>query len=293
MTRGRQWPDAVLDAAVAEAEDGRLGAARTVLAECREQPEIRAFRVDELARALIGFGDEIATIAGGGDPDLLLLSGAVFVREGWAIRGTSAGVRRERERVFRAHLALAAAPLRASARLLPQDPVPWAELEPVARGLSADRAARDEVWDEVARRCPTLTVAVQRRLQTLTPKWGGDEADMIAFARQAAAAAPDGHPAAAILAEAQFEGAAHRDTAVGRYAKPARAALSDASAKLLTGTRPLPQTVWAHNAFAAVFAAIGDAHARPHLRAMNDHLGHPWDFVGGEAAYQRAAAKYL
>ncbi|MFC7613427.1 hypothetical protein ACFQV2_07215 [Actinokineospora soli] len=89
MTRGRSWPDAVLDAALAEAEDGRLGAARTVLAECRAEPEIRAFRVGELAKALLGFGDEIATIAGAGDPDLLLLSGAVFVREAWAIRGTT------------------------------------------------------------------------------------------------------------------------------------------------------------------------------------------------------------
>ncbi|MFC7613426.1 hypothetical protein ACFQV2_07210 [Actinokineospora soli] len=171
--------------------------------------------------------------------------------------------------------------------------MPWAELEPVARGLRFDRSVQDELWAEVTSRCPTLTVAVKRRLTTLTPAWGGDEADMLAFARQAVSTAPDGHPTTAILAEAQFEGATHRETTVAKYAKPVRAELSDASAKLLTGTRALPQTVWAHNAFAAVFAAIGDAHAGPHLRAMHDHVGHPWDYVGGETAYHRAAAKYL
>ncbi|MFC5289021.1 hypothetical protein ACFPM7_18370 [Actinokineospora guangxiensis] len=293
VTRGRGWPDAVLDAAVAEAEDGRLGAARTVLAECRDLPEIRAFRVGELAAALVGFGDGVATVAGVGDPDLLLLSGAVFSREAWTIRGSAAVVGATREKVFRGHAALAVAPLRAAARLLPHDPVPWAELEPVARGLGAARAERDDVWAEVARRCPTLTVAVKRRLTTLTPRWGGDEADMLAFAREAVAAAPEGHPAAAILAEAQFERAAHAEAPVAKYARPARAELSTASAKLLAGTRPMPQTAWAHNAFAAVFAAMGDAHAAPHLRAMNDHLDVAWDRVGGEPAYQRAVAKFL
>ena len=289
VTKGRNWADAILDAALAEAEDGRLGAARTVLAECRDEPEIRAFRVGELARALIGFGDEIATIAGAGDPDLLLLSGAVFVREAWAIGGAEPDAAQSRSRLFRGHLVQAIPPLRASARMLPDDPVPWAELEPVARGLRFERSVQDELWAEVARRCPTLTVAVKRRLRTLA----SDEADMLAFAREAVSTAPDGHPATAILAEAQFEGAVHRAMTVAKYARPARAELSHASTKLLTATRRLPQTVWAHNAFAAVFTAIGDGNAAPHLRAMNDHIDHPWDFVGGEQAYQRAAAKYL
>ncbi|GGS42751.1 MULTISPECIES: hypothetical protein [Actinokineospora] len=297
VTRGRSWRDPILDAALAEAEEGRLGAARTVLGECRDQPEIRVFRVGELAEALIGFGDEIATIAGAGDADLLLLSGAVFVREAWAVRGAGRAetVGAPRFRIFHNHLAQAVAPLRAAAGLLPGDPVPWSEMDPVARGLEFDRGEQDALWAEIASRCPTMTVAVRRRLQSLAPKWGGDETAMIEFARASVAAAPPGHPVAAVIAEAQFEGAAHRSVPVARYARAARAELVAASTKLLTTPLSLPQTCWAHNAFAAVFSALDDAaHAVPHLRAMNDHLNDAaWAFVGGEAAYQRAAAKYL
>ncbi|MGW5053476.1 hypothetical protein [Actinokineospora sp. NPDC004072] len=297
VTRGRSWRDPILDAALAEAEEGKLGAARTVLGECRDQPEIRVFRVGELAEALIGFGEEIATIAGSGDPDLLLLSGAVFVREAWAIRGAGRAetVGAARFKVFHNHLAQAVAPLRGAAELLPADPVPWSELDPVARGLGFDRGEQDALWKEIARRCPTMTVAVRRRVQSLAPKWGGDERRMLDFARSSATAAPDGHPVNAVVAEAWFEAAAHRRVPVARHARPARGELVAASAKLLATPLSLPQTSWAHNAFAAIFTALDDAaHAAPHLRAMNDHLSDAaWAFVGGEAAYRRAAAKYL
>lgn len=300
VVRAPRWPDAALAAAVAEADEGRVRAAGTVLAECRTDPELRAHRVDVLAERLIGFGERVLDIGvQTRDPDMFLLAGAIFTKEAWAIRGTglSATVGEKRFRVFHSHLTQAVVPLRRAADLLADDPVPWSEMFPVSRGLEFDRAHKDQLWSEVDRRAPLLVSANDSRVQTLAPKWGkGDESEMLAFAHERVALAPDGHPVVAVLVSAVFETAAHHDRRVGnvgRFVAKWRDDLVAASTKLLTGTLALPRTTWAHNMFAAIFVAMGDyEHAEPHLRAMAGHVSvAAWDWVGGEHRYVTAAGR--
>ncbi|MFD7656568.1 hypothetical protein ACFV4N_21565, partial [Actinosynnema sp. NPDC059797] len=331
VVRDHTYDDAILDIAAEEMDAGHLRAATTVLAECREEPEVRALRAEVLGEHAIGHADELLELAkGNSDPDLWLLAGTAFVREAWAIRGSGRAdtVGKDRFKVFFGTLRKAVAPLHEAAKLLPRDAVPWAQLQTAGLGLQVDREQKDEVWREIAARCPTLYPAHWTRLQILAAKWGGSAEEMMAFAQGSVDAAPPGDPVVAMLPLAhfeifleQFEDAVqsrsalkiaglkmryfgrHRDeiaTAADKWAADRWGADKKDPGKRGAAAKSHPRALQAHNLFAAAFALADDApRAKRHLLGMRDHVHEvPWAYVAYladdlEKEYSELANKYL
>lgn len=288
---GHCYVDEPLDAANAEAGEGRHAEAVALLRDCREDPETRLLRLQVLGRTLSGHGDEVAKLAREqDDPELLLIAGEAYVEEAWAVRGSTTNPQR-----FGATLQLALEPLTQVSRMLPEDAVVWAVLMTVAKGLGFSREEQDAIWAETVGRAPFLYGAYRIRLQ--------DSADMTKFATDTVNEAPPGDPVTAMLPLALFE----RYAAEAYRTQPknlwrlARQMFRDAAPQVAVAadkwnSAPHPRQYEAHNVFAGAFAVIGDKErAVHHLRAMGDRVATwPWGFLEAEpaAAYRRVAARY-
>lgn len=309
VIQGHTYEDAVLDTAVESASQGELKVALSALAECRAKPEVRALRVRVLAEKLVGRAESLVeTAQTTGDPDTWLLAGSTFIEEAWAIRGHgwASSVGEDRFRMFFATLRKAIAPLHEAAEGLPQDAVPWAEMQRAALGLQADREELDAVWREITSRTQTLYPAYYTRLQILAKKWGGSHEEMLAFARLSVDAAPHGDPIAAMIPLAHFEvlladqneliNNKHTIRAAmlpNTYFSKVRAEVDTAADKWMVAIpRPHPRALEAHNAFAAAYVlAVEPIRARAHLVAMRDHLHDlPWNYY---IDYDKLRDEYL
>ncbi|HWO60246.1 MAG TPA: hypothetical protein VNO31_09455 [Umezawaea sp.] len=317
VIRDHTYDDPIVDIAAEEMDAGHLRAATTVLAECRDQPELRALRLEVLRDHAVGHADELLELAkSANDPDLWLLAGASFIGEAWAVRGTGRAddIGEDRFKMFFATLRKAVAPLHEAAGLLPSDAVPWAQLQTTGMGLQVDRGQKDEVWREIVKRAPSLYPAHWVRAQILAPKWGGSTEEMMAFAKGSVDAAEPGDPVVAVLPLAHFE------VFLERFAEAvqSRSALKVASLKMryfgkvhdeiaeaadkwdVAVPRVHPRGLQAHNLFAAAFALADDGpRAKRHLIGMRDHVHDiPWTYVAYlkddvEKEYTELANKYL
>lgn len=74
-----------------------------------------------------------------------------------------------------------------------------------SRGRQVDVVEAATRFDEVVKRHPTHLVAHEQRLQYLCAKWFGSDDQMFTFAREATAAAPDGHLLAELVVVAHIE----------------------------------------------------------------------------------------
>ncbi|SDU32789.1 hypothetical protein [Amycolatopsis keratiniphila] len=305
------YDDLALDAALDGLREGDLRAARTVLAESREDAETRGLRLDQLSKGLVGHADEIAELARQQDePELWLMAGAAYLDEAMAIRGTgwAEGVGQERFKMVHQVGAKAIGPLHRAAELIPDDSTPWVNLMSAALVLSAPRDQRDEVWRETVRRSPAHFSAHMIRLQTLAPKWGGTEQEMLTFALETARAAPPGDPLTAIQPAACFEVylMASRqldDDRLDEFEKlyfsseRMQATLVAASDRWLAEEKPHPRGLQAHHYFAAAFACGGNAErAFLHLLGTRDRFyQRPWAYLDGsdpEGVYHRMVGRY-
>ncbi|MFD1047294.1 hypothetical protein ACFQ1S_17955, partial [Kibdelosporangium lantanae] len=203
---GHCYVDEPLDAANAEAREGRYAMAAALLRECRDDPETRMLRLQVLGRTLSGHADEVAELAREqDDPELLLIAGEAYVEEAWAVRGSRVNPHR-----FGATLQLALEPLGQVSRILPEDAVVWAVLMTVAKGLGFSREEQDAVWAETVHRAPFLYGACRVRLQGL------EREETMGFAVDTVNEAPAGDAVAAMLPLAYFE----RYAAVAYEARP-------------------------------------------------------------------------
>ncbi|MBC6450652.1 hypothetical protein [Actinokineospora xionganensis] len=313
VTWDRAWHDAALSAAIAELAESRLRPVATILAECRDRPEVRSLRVAVLADRLVGRGRGILELAEDNDnPDLLVLAGTIFVREALVIAGDvpTAELPRGRAAVALSYLRKAAAPLNKAAAALPKDAVPVDHLQLVGSLLEVDRGRVDSVWAESQRRCPTLFSAHRNRLAVLAAR--EDQSEMLAFARGCVDRARSGDPRLSLIASAHLEVARR----LGRVAKdatwkerqaafsarydhlartsPAVAEVGRAAERWLRGPGGHPFALEIHNVFAAVFAQAGQTElARPHLRAIGTRLTPVWAMVEGEPLYRKALKRHL
>ncbi len=299
------YVDEILDAALAEARDGHIGASMTVLRECREDPETRMLRADRLGKCLFGYGDQIAKLGHDRrDPDLLLVAGASFISEAWKIRGVgpASTVSPQDVQRFGATLEQALTPLMTASELLADDAVPWALLLTVSRGLGFTRAEQDSIWAQTVDRAPNLYAGHWQRLQALCEKWYGSHEEMQQFAETTVASASPGSPLTTMLPIACFELFAVDESRgkpwrlAERIFREAAGPIAAASRKWRTDAKPHPRSFEAHNMFFAACALAGDREgAAEHLRGMGGRLHPwPWSYLANDPAeaFHRLSARY-
>lgn len=299
----RPWADTMLDEAVGAAYRGDLRAAVAVLAESRGDPETRSLRIEALSRALMGASRSLEgpLAYDQGNPDLWLWLGRTRLEEAWERRPDvrARAVQADRMHAYRAAMERARQPLLTAAALAPDDPVPWECLMWLAVGLDRPRIDKDAVWYECSRRWPSLYSAAVARLITLSPGWGGTAQETLAFARAAAAHAPEGSPLPALVPLAHFEIAAADRMPMSRSGwfsfdvqREIVAAAGQWSERRLGGAHP--RSVEAHNVFGAAFY-VSDLRrpARGHLaRTGGRHSRLPWSHLGEpDRQYRRACAR--
>ncbi|MGC5011760.1 hypothetical protein ACLQ2R_13435 [Streptosporangium sp. DT93] len=285
------WSDAVLDDAFAAVRGRVLEAGAAAIGATRGDPERRALRVEALSRAAVGQSRTVEALAvlHGADPDLWLWLGRTRIEEAWAIKPDvrARAVQARRLQAFQEAMEAARDPLLLAAALAPSDPVPWEAMMWLSLGLDRPRQEKDALWSEVVRRHPALYPAAVARLMALSPAWGGGAHEMLGFARQAAARAPDGDPMAALVPLAHFERVASGRSPMSRGGWFSDEALREvvSYAGRWLGRDSHPRAIEAHNLFGAAFY-LADLRrpARGHLLRTNGRGSRlPWSYLGDPA----------
>ncbi|UQX02588.1 hypothetical protein [Streptomyces sp. RerS4] len=229
-------------------------------------------------------------------PNVLLANHLIL--RGWEIRSDARAehVTREQFDAFHAHLRRAEILLIDVCAAHPRDALAWYLRLISARGLELGQSEARRRHDRLAEHHPHHFNAQSQLLQQLCPKWGGTWEEAHGYARDRAAAAPEGAPNGALVAVAQME--RYLDIAQDRTKKAAeeylrepatRAELLAASARSVlhpAARADAYQMVAAHNAFAAAHSLAGrPADAAPHFRALGDRATEfPWSYVSADHA---------
>ncbi|MFJ8582502.1 hypothetical protein [Micromonospora sp. NPDC093277] len=135
------------------------------------------------------------------------LLGATHLRIGWRIRtGAMADqVSADRFARFHDHLRRAEQLLIDVTARWPDDVAARTQRITTARGLQLGQAETRRRYDRLARHRPHHLPAQLGLLQQLCPKWGGDWAEVDAFARSCVEATPPGAPHGVLVAQAHIE----------------------------------------------------------------------------------------
>ncbi|KOG43135.1 hypothetical protein AQJ84_31200 [Streptomyces resistomycificus] len=155
-----------------------------------------------------------------------------------------------------------------------------------ARGLSLGQSEARRRYDRLTAHHPHHYPAQMQLLQQLCPKWGGSWDAAHGFAREAAAAAPDGSHAGALVALAHLEHWLELDGGeAGAYMRglPVRDDLRFAAqvSVLHSDHRAGWYGIGAHSAFALAFSLGGHFEdALPHFTALGDRASDfPWSYL--------------
>lgn len=311
-TAGDKAERAALNNAGKALRAGDATPARTLLATTRTDPDRREHHVGELSKA----GAKQLALLGGlleahpGDPDLLLLLGAALVTAAKEARGSAVASAlsdgQVRDMFSLGHEARQH--LRAAVKAAPEDPVPWAVLTRIAQFAPDSESEWRDAFTEVTKRAPLLYGANVTALGCLTRKWHGSEAEQIAFAKERAAAAPDGHPLLALVPlshiESYVDGLMRGNVVVriGRVLtqrrlkkRKAKAEVNAASERLLGSPLAHPSAANAHQTFATYYHRVHDTERlRAHLeRSGTKPVEFPAAYFGDHVklfAEARAAA---
>jgi hypothetical protein len=130
------------------------------------------------------------------NPDAHLVRASSLTMRAWEVRGSgwASTVGQSAAGEFIRLLQLAVPVNERAAALFPADPTPWVQRLLLMVALNTDRPTFDRGWGEVHLRDRLNRAGHEFRLMYLCHKWHGSHEEMFAFARQAAAAAPDGSP---------------------------------------------------------------------------------------------------
>ncbi|OIJ68031.1 hypothetical protein [Streptomyces mangrovisoli] len=183
------------DAVKAASAPFDLGRDNEVLTEVAEVAGVQ----DWIGRAIAEDKEHRATA--------LLISGARHIRWGWEARtgARAANVSREQWRLFRERLTIGEEHLLEAAELRPQWITPWTYLLTSGSGMSLPAPVNEARLDAALRRDPLDLPTHLQWLSRLQPRWQGGPGQGLAFAREAFAGAPDGHPLGCVIPMAHIE----------------------------------------------------------------------------------------
>ncbi|MFC7242947.1 hypothetical protein ACFQO7_10710 [Catellatospora aurea] len=163
----------------------------------------------------------------------------------------------------------------------------WAMRIVNARGLELGQAEARRRYDRLAMHHPHVFFAQTQLLQQLCPKWGGSWEAAFGFARQCAAAAPEGSVNALLIPEVHMEywatlRGADRDGYLRRPEVLREVTEAALRSVLHPSFRPVYGWVSAHSHFAWVFSLAGDhRRAAVHFRALGGFASEfPWTYLG-------------
>lgn len=139
--------------------------------------------------------------------DALLCYGARLLQWSWSARGYGLGreVSDSEWEVFFNRLDETKEVLLKCTEKSPEDPTPWAYLIMVATWRSESEEIKYHYFNEAISRDPNNWAAHMHMIIALSEKWGGNNEDMIEFARQSSKDAPIGSDLKAILVKAYIE----------------------------------------------------------------------------------------
>lgn len=139
--------------------------------------------------------------------DALLCYGARLLQWSWSARGYGRGAEisdSEWEEFFK-RLDKTRQVLLECAEKAPEDPTPWAYLIMVATWYSDTDDLKYQYFNEAIARDPNNWAAHMHMIIALSEKWGGDNEEMLEFARRVSSSAPVGSDLKAILVKAYIE----------------------------------------------------------------------------------------
>ncbi|MFI7500430.1 hypothetical protein ACIBVL_18390 [Streptomyces sp. NPDC049687] len=275
-------------------------------AQAGDWPAVRAYlagldSVDRLSSASAILADipgvetflEPAAAALPGDPLPRTLLAERYVYIGWDIRSGARATHVSRDQFDQFH-----SWLRRAEQILievcaeqPAYAPAWTARLMTARGLELGQAEARRRYDRLSAHHPHHYRAQTQLLQQVCRKWGGSHDAALAFARECAAAAPDGANSGALVALAHIEqwldlGSPER-TAYMR-GLPVRDDLRFAAqvSVLHRDHRPDWNSIGAHSAFAFAFSVGGHFEdAAPHFAFLGDRASEfPWQYTSDPKA---------
>lgn len=177
------------------------------LFETLRSPEERYFYSVSISRNMFPQALEEWTKEFPDSGDALLCYGARLLQWSWAARGYGRGAEisdSQWEEFFR-RLDKTRQVLLKCAEKSPEDPTPWAYLVMVATWYSDPDEIKYEYFNEAVARDSNNWAAHMHMIIALSEKWGGDNEEMIEFARSASSKAPVGSDLKAIVVKAYIE----------------------------------------------------------------------------------------
>jgi len=172
--------------------------------------------------------------------------------------------------------------------IAPETAYPWQVRLMTARGLELGLSETRRRYDRLAEHHPHHSAGQRQLLQRLLPKWGGSWDEAFAFARTAAANAPGGSVAPALVAQVHYEQWLELGQDKGKkYLASNLDELRAISDRFLRPDfRPVFEGLYVHSLLGTVFALAGAndqavAHFRHTGPAMDAGV---WGYLAGSAA---------
>ncbi|GIF73423.1 DUF4034 domain-containing protein [Asanoa siamensis] len=232
--------------------------------------------------------------------DALLVRGRSLITRAWEVRGGgwASSVSKKQWAEFHRLLALAVPVYERAVALAPADPLPWAHRILLGTAQKAKHDEMERCWAELVARDPGHVEGHSLKLMYLCRKWHGSHQKMFAFARTAAAAAPDGSPLLVLPLIAGAEWASYRTTAqksllstvlVRRYWRRNPQVQAEIDAALHRWfTRPTRRDGWyvqLNYLSYALYKAQRHADNRAVIAAIGPYIsGLPWGWAGEKSA---------
>lgn len=236
--------------------------------------------------------------------DPLVVTAAAMVRAAWDARGAARATLTSGQQFadFRELLVEADHACLLATEAARDDPTPWVSWLRVCRGLGVPRDVFEARWQALCERDPQHRAGHDAALQYLCEKWHGSHDDMYAFARKAAADAPDGSPLVVLVVEAHIEYALRmnwtgdtEDTAFW-LAAAQQTDLDTALDRYPVDASPRhPSALSDHSALAY---ALDKAQRWSELGVRFEATAHqgshlPWSYGGGRVYFEQAHARAM